>query len=333
MHSSIVLATVLFVAIASASKTRELCMKSLEHAKVGTSKEAKQDGIDLYKHMFEHYPAMKKYFKHRENYTPADVQKDPFFIKQGQNILLACHVLCATYDDRETFDAYVGELMARHERDHVKIPNDVWNHFWEHFIEFLGSKTTLDEPTKHAWQEIGKEFSHEISHHGRHSVRDHCMNSLEYIAIGDKEHQKQNGIDLYKHMFEHYPHMRKAFKGRENFTKEDVQKDAFFVKQGHKILLALRMLCSSYDDEPTFDYFVDALMDRHIKDDIHLPQEQWHEFWKLFAEYLNEKSHQHLTEAEKHAWSTIGEDFAHEADKHAKAEKDHHEGEHKEEHH
>lgn len=28
---------------------RELCMKSLEHAKVDTSNEARQDGIDLYK--------------------------------------------------------------------------------------------------------------------------------------------------------------------------------------------------------------------------------------------------------------------------------------------
>nr|BAX39004.1 hemoglobin [Anisakis simplex] len=332
MHSSLVaLAIVLFVAIASASKTRELCMKSLEHAKVGSSKEAKQDGVDLYKHMFEHYPVMKKYFKHREGYTAADVQKDPFFIKQGQNILLACHILCATFDDRETFDAYTHELMARHERDHVRIPNDVWAHFWEHFNMYLAEKTTMDEPTKQAWLEIGKEFACQINKYGRPTVRDHCMSSLEHIAIGDEAHQKQNGVDLYKHMFEHYPHMRAAFKGRENYTAEDVQKDEFFVKQGHKILLALRMLCTSYDDEPTFDFFVDAPLDRHIKDDIHLPQAQWHEFWKLFAEYLDQKSHSHLTEDEKHSWTTIGEEFGHEADKHAKA--GHHEGEHKEEHH
>uniref|UniRef100_A0A914RA05 Globin family profile domain-containing protein n=1 Tax=Parascaris equorum TaxID=6256 RepID=A0A914RA05_PAREQ len=63
-------------------------------------------------------------------------------------------------------------------------------------------------------------------------MRHHCMRSLQHIAIGRSETAKQNGIDLYKHMFENYPSMREAFKDRENYTAEDVQKDPFFVKQG-----------------------------------------------------------------------------------------------------
>nr|1ASH_A Chain A, HEMOGLOBIN (OXY) [Ascaris suum] len=150
-----------------ANKTRELCMKSLEHAKVDTSNEARQDGIDLYKHMFENYPPLRKYFKSREEYTAEDVQNDPFFAKQGQKILLACHVLCATYDDRETFNAYTRELLDRHARDHVHMPPEVWTDFWKLFEEYLGKKTTLDEPTKQAWHEIGREFAKEINKHGR----------------------------------------------------------------------------------------------------------------------------------------------------------------------
>lgn len=333
MRSLVLLALALFVAAVSANKARELCMKSLEHAKVGHSDEAKQDGIDLYKLMFEHYPDMRKHFKGREEYTAEDVQKDPFFAKQGQKILLACHVLCATYDDREIFDAYTAELLDRHARDHVHMPPEVWTEFWKLFEQYLSKKTTLDEPTKAAWHEIGKEFAHEITQHGRHSVREQCMRSLKHVEIGHGHDEKQNGIDLYKHMFEHYPNMKKAFKHRENYTAEDVQKDPFFAKQGQKILLACHLLCASYDDEPVFDMYVDELMDRHERDEVHLPAEHWTDFWKLFEEFLEKKSHP--SAASKHAWSVIGKEFAHEASKHEKEEHEHkeHKEEHKEEHH
>ncbi|VDK33009.1 unnamed protein product [Anisakis simplex] len=32
---------------------------------------------------------------------------------------------------------------------------------------YLAEKTTMDEPTKQAWLEIGKEFSNEITKYGR----------------------------------------------------------------------------------------------------------------------------------------------------------------------
>uniref|UniRef100_A0A914RN49 Globin family profile domain-containing protein n=1 Tax=Parascaris equorum TaxID=6256 RepID=A0A914RN49_PAREQ len=85
--------------------------------------------------MFENYPAWRKYFVNREEYTSKDVQDDPFFAKQGQRILLACHVLCATYDDRETFDAYSRELLDRHERDHVHLPPELWSVSNSRYVE------------------------------------------------------------------------------------------------------------------------------------------------------------------------------------------------------
>ncbi|KHN75412.1 Extracellular globin [Toxocara canis] len=165
MRSFALFAFALVLATVSAETKRELCMKSLKDVHVGTGDHAKQCGIDLYKHMFEHYPDLRKFFKNRENYTAEDVQKDEFFAKQGQKILLACHVLCATVDDMETFNAYSHEVLDRHERDHVELPASAWTDFWKIFIEYLEKKMTVDEATKNAWMEIGKDFATAVGQH------------------------------------------------------------------------------------------------------------------------------------------------------------------------
>ncbi|VDM51084.1 unnamed protein product [Toxocara canis] len=144
-------------------EVKAACMKSLEKARLGIDERAIQDGKDFYKYMFGHYPDLRIYFKGAENFTPDDVQKSDRFAKQGQRILLACHILANTYDDPDTFKAYARETVNRHRQ--FKMEPSLWSAFFTVFIEYLATKDAIDDASKKAWQELGKEFSTECLTH------------------------------------------------------------------------------------------------------------------------------------------------------------------------
>ncbi|VDN23675.1 unnamed protein product [Gongylonema pulchrum] len=118
--------------------------------------------------MFENYPQYRKYFKGKEEYKADDVQKDDFFKKQGQRILVAVHILGSTYDVEPAFRAYIREVLNQHKRDNIMLEFKAWEDFWVMWENFLGTKMTLDEQTKHAWKEVAKKFEAEARTHAAH---------------------------------------------------------------------------------------------------------------------------------------------------------------------
>ncbi|VDN17216.1 unnamed protein product [Gongylonema pulchrum] len=66
-------------------------------------------------------------------------------------------------------------------------------------------------------------------------------------------------------MFGNYPDLRVYFKGAENYSPEDVQNSERFAKQGQRILLAVRILADTYDDQSTFKAYARETVNRHIK--------------------------------------------------------------------
>uniref|UniRef100_A0A914DKM4 Globin family profile domain-containing protein n=1 Tax=Acrobeloides nanus TaxID=290746 RepID=A0A914DKM4_9BILA len=149
--------------MSSPSEIKNLCQKSLEAAKIGTGETEVQNGIDFYKFMFGNFPDLRVYFKGAEKFTPEDVQKSDRFKKQGQRILLACHILGNTFDDEMTFKAYARETVNRHRQ--FKMDPPLWKAFFAVFVAFLETKTKLDEKTKKAWDDLGEVFAKECYRH------------------------------------------------------------------------------------------------------------------------------------------------------------------------
>lgn len=54
--------------------------------------------------MFENYPSMREAFKDRENYTAEDVQKDPFFVKQGLSIIIKGEVCFSEHYENHSYN-------------------------------------------------------------------------------------------------------------------------------------------------------------------------------------------------------------------------------------
>lgn len=76
-------------------------------------------------------------------------------------------------------------------------------------------------------------------------------------------------------MFKKFPHLRSYFAGRENYAPEDVQNDPFFKVQGKNILLAIHLIASTIDNEPTFKALAHDLLDRHLRRNIILDPTLW----------------------------------------------------------
>ncbi|MFH4973939.1 hypothetical protein AB6A40_000648 [Gnathostoma spinigerum] len=138
---------------------REILMKSLHKVEPGLNAHGIQNGLDLYKVMLGGHPNLRKYFKGKEHFTPDDIQKSIFFKKQGQRLLVAVHVLAASYDCPDTFRAYIRDLLERHERIDVHLEADVWKMFFDEILlEFLAKKETVSDEEKKAWHELGHHF-------------------------------------------------------------------------------------------------------------------------------------------------------------------------------
>ncbi|VDD96698.1 unnamed protein product [Enterobius vermicularis] len=146
-----------------AVEIKQLCKESMVHSRLGKDEVAIQDGKDFYKHMFGNHPALRKYFKGAENYSPEDVQKSDRFAKQGQRILLACHILADTYDDKATFKAYARETVNRHRQ--YKMEPVLWRAFFDVFINYLKTKTTVSTKMEDAWKQLGDDFAAECLSH------------------------------------------------------------------------------------------------------------------------------------------------------------------------
>ncbi|VDK64508.1 unnamed protein product [Anisakis simplex] len=79
--------------------------------------------------------------------------------------MLACHALADMQDDPSTFKAYSREIIDRHLRMNIHLEPKWWNDFWQIFLEFLETKGPVDDATKKAWLELGKQFSDECLAH------------------------------------------------------------------------------------------------------------------------------------------------------------------------
>ncbi|KAK0396930.1 hypothetical protein QR680_001915 [Steinernema hermaphroditum] len=149
--------------MSSRAEIAKRCKDSMECCKIGTGAGELQNGKDFYKFMFGNFPDLRVYFKGAEKFTPDDVQKSERFEKQGQRILLACHILADTFEDDMTFKAYARETVNRHRQ--FKMDPALWNAFFAVFIGYLETKTKVDDATKKAWTDLGKVFSDECLDH------------------------------------------------------------------------------------------------------------------------------------------------------------------------
>ncbi|KAF1761016.1 hypothetical protein GCK72_009269 [Caenorhabditis remanei] len=146
---------------------RDLCVKSLEEKMVGTEEKNVDNGNGFYRYFFTNFPDLRVYFKGAEKYTAEDVKKSERFDKQGQRILLACHLIANVYTNEEVFKAYVRETINRHRI--YKMDPALWMAFWTVFTGYLRSTGSLTDQQKAAWMELGKEFNAECQEHLKNS--------------------------------------------------------------------------------------------------------------------------------------------------------------------
>uniref|UniRef100_F1LDL2 Myoglobin n=1 Tax=Ascaris suum TaxID=6253 RepID=F1LDL2_ASCSU len=137
------------------------CVKSLESVQCGTCEKTIANGTEFYALLFDKHPDLRHYFKGNENLTGADVKKSDHFKKQGQRLLLACHVLAHLENDPASFKAYAREIVDRHLRMSVHLEPKLWSEFWPIWLDYLSTKESVDDATKNAWLALGKKFSDE----------------------------------------------------------------------------------------------------------------------------------------------------------------------------
>ncbi|CAI5452078.1 unnamed protein product [Caenorhabditis angaria] len=142
---------------------RDICVKTLEEKMVGTAPENIESGRGFYKYFFTNFPDLRVYFKGAEKYTAEDVQKSERFEKQGQRLLLACHLIANVYDNEEVFKAYVRETINRHRI--YKMDPALWMAFFSVWTGYLEESGSLTDEQKSAWMELGKEFNSESQSH------------------------------------------------------------------------------------------------------------------------------------------------------------------------
>ncbi|CAI5450276.1 unnamed protein product [Caenorhabditis angaria] len=153
------------------SEVRQLCMTSLAQKMVGTGPENLQAGRGFYEYFFTNFPDLRVYFKGAEKYTAEDVRKSERFEKQGQRILLACHLLANIFENPEVFKAYVRETINRHRI--YKMDPALWSAFFQVWTGYLAENGSLKSEEKEAWLELGKEFNEEAQKHLKNSNLPH----------------------------------------------------------------------------------------------------------------------------------------------------------------
>ncbi|EGT56763.1 CBN-GLB-1 protein [Caenorhabditis brenneri] len=151
----------------SRQEIQDLCVKSLEEKMVGTEAKNVDNGNGFYQYFFTNFPDLRVYFKGAEKYTAEDVKKSERFDKQGQRILLACHLIANVYTNEEVFKAYVRETVNRHRI--YKMDPALWMAFFTVFTGYLGSTGSLTDQQKAAWMALGKEFNAECQEHLKNS--------------------------------------------------------------------------------------------------------------------------------------------------------------------
>nr|2WTG_A Chain A, GLOBIN-LIKE PROTEIN [Caenorhabditis elegans]2WTH_A Chain A, GLOBIN-LIKE PROTEIN [Caenorhabditis elegans]2WTH_B Chain B, GLOBIN-LIKE PROTEIN [Caenorhabditis elegans] len=149
----------------------DLCVKSLEGRMVGTEAQNIENGNAFYRYFFTNFPDLRVYFKGAEKYTADDVKKSERFDKQGQRILLACHLLANVYTNEEVFKGYVRETINRHRI--YKMDPALWMAFFTVFTGYLESVGSLNDQQKAAWMALGKEFNAESQTHLKNSNLPH----------------------------------------------------------------------------------------------------------------------------------------------------------------
>ncbi|VDM54050.1 unnamed protein product [Angiostrongylus costaricensis] len=241
---------------------------SLKTVPIGTSPAEVQNGLDFYKQ----------------------------FAEQGQRILLAIYLLADTFDDEQTFRAYVREVVSRH-RDFQMDPV-VWSDFFTVFVEFLEFREVLTDEQKVAWNQLSKQAQLNVG------VVDLCYNLLRRI-FGFPEIS----------FFTNHPDLRVYFKGAENYTADDVQKSERFEKLGRGILLAIHILADSFDDEATFRAYVRDTMDRHVA--LKIDPALWSKFFGIFVSFLESRGA--VSGDQKAAWKQLGDMFNEESQSHLRA--------------
>ncbi|CAI2348498.1 unnamed protein product [Caenorhabditis sp. 36 PRJEB53466] len=151
----------------SRQEVRDHCVKSLEEKMVGTEAKNVTNGNAFYQYFFTNFPDLRVYFKGAEKYTAEDVKKSERFDKQGQRILLACHLLANVYDNEEVFKAYVRETINRHRI--FKMDPALWLAFFTVFTGYLASSGTLTDQQRAAWMSLGNDFNDECQVHLKNS--------------------------------------------------------------------------------------------------------------------------------------------------------------------
>uniref|UniRef100_A0A0K0ECW9 GLOBIN domain-containing protein n=2 Tax=Strongyloides stercoralis TaxID=6248 RepID=A0A0K0ECW9_STRER len=146
-------------------------------------------------------------------------------------------------------------------------------------------------------------------------VKKVARKSLEVLRLDDEHGAIPHGKDFYKFMFGNYPQLRVYFKGAENYTPEQVGASERFAKQGVRIMLAMHILATAYDDQPTFLAYVRETINRHRI--FKMPEELWDAFFPVWLGFLQTKGV--VTPEVTNAWNQIGKTFTSEAHRYIKS--------------
>uniref|UniRef100_A0A0N5A2T6 GLOBIN domain-containing protein n=1 Tax=Parastrongyloides trichosuri TaxID=131310 RepID=A0A0N5A2T6_PARTI len=143
-------------------------------------------------------------------------------------------------------------------------------------------------------------------------VKNITRKSLEVLRLDDENAAVPHGVDFYKYMFKNVPQLRVFFKGAENYSPEQVGTSERFAKQGVRLMLAMHILASNYDDQPTFLAYTRETVNRHRI--YKMPEELWTAFFPLWMDFLQTKGS--LTSEAKAAWTQLGKTFTDEVHRH-----------------
>uniref|UniRef100_A0A0N4ZZH3 GLOBIN domain-containing protein n=1 Tax=Parastrongyloides trichosuri TaxID=131310 RepID=A0A0N4ZZH3_PARTI len=142
-------------------------------------------------------------------------------------------------------------------------------------------------------------------------VKNLTRKSIDVLRLDDEKSAIPHGLDFYKYMFKNAPQLRQFFKGAESYTPEQVEKSERFAKQGIRQMLAMHILASCYDDQPTFLAYTRETANRHRV--YKIPENIWDAFFPLWVDFLSTKG---LTAEAKSAWLQLGKTFTDEFHRH-----------------
>ncbi|KAI6175993.1 Globin-like protein [Aphelenchoides bicaudatus] len=136
------------------------------------------------------------------------------------------------------------------------------------------------------------------------------IRSLRSLPIDNSQH----GVDFYKFMFTHYPHLRMFFRDAERFTAQQVQESERFKQQGQRLMLAMHFLALSFDRPDVIKAYARDLVLKHRR--FKMDPSLWQTFFQIWCSFLASKNLVDINT--RKAWQAVGNIFSKECVKYTK---------------